>query len=393
MVMTGADVLETLDFAPLHGRRVGLVANQTSTTADGRHLFDVLAAHRSVDLRAVFAPEHGVRGRAAAGAEIGDFTDAATGVPVLSLYDTTRAPTSTELADIDVLVYDLQDAGARFYTFISTMGLAMAAAADADVEFVVLDRPNPLGEDVAGFTRTPDHVSFVSSYEIPATYGMTPGELARMVAAEGLIDGRVLPEPTVIELVNWQRTAPWPAIERPWIAPSPGLPTEESVLTYPATVWFEATTLSFGKGTLRPFNLIGAPWIEAVQVADSLNAIGLPGVRFSAASFTPDASIDPDPRLANQGLSGIEVVVTDPTATPPIEVGVHLLVTLRDHAQDQRAGEIIDRPAFFDLLAGTTQLRQMLTDGATADEIIDAWQSDVLTFESARAPYLLYEAN
>ena len=390
---TGADVLAWLDFGPLHGRRVGLVANQTSTTSDGRHLFDLLATDPNVDLRTVFAPEHGVRGRAAPGAEIGDFIDTFTGVPVRSLYDTTRAPTGSELAELDVLVYDLQDAGTRFYTFISTMGLAMAAAADAGIEFVVLDRPNPLGDGVAGFTRTPDQVSFVSSYPIPTTYGMTAGELARMIADQGLVDGRVLPEPTVIELVGWNRAEPWSALDRPWVAPSPGLPTEDAILTYPATVWFEATTLSFGKGTVRPFNVIGAPWINGPQLAGDLNDLGLAGVRFEAATFTPDPAIDPDPRWANQGLSGIEVVVTDPTTTPPTELGVHLLVALREHAAGQGVGQIIDRPAFFDLLAGTSQLRQMLNDGSTAVEIIEAWQRDVAAFEAARAPYLLYDAD
>ena len=158
-------------------------------------------------------------------------------------------------------------------------------------------------------------------------------------------------------------------------------------------VWIEATTSSYGKGTLRPFNLVGAPWVDGPELAADLTAIGLPGVTFEAAIFTPDLELDPNARLANQDLSGIEVTVIDPAATPPIEVGVHLLVALRDHAADQNAGEIIDRPEFFDLLAGTTQLRQMLTDGAEAGEIIAAWQNDVAAFEDARAPYLLYDAN
>ena len=375
-LQTGLDVVVDNDLESLHGLRVGVIANQTSQTSEGRHIIDVLHDHPLVELVAVFAPEHGVRGLAAAGEAVGDTVDPTTGTTIRSLYGSSRSPQPEDLAAIDVLVYDLQDVGARFYTYISTMGLAMAAAHDAGVEVVILDRPNPLGGVyVAGFVRTAEHVSFISQYPVPSVYGMTAGELAIMVATEGWVDGRVLTPPTVIPMAGWDRSLRWSDLDRSWVAPSPGLPTSDAAMIYPGTVLFEATTLDYGRGTDAPFTRITAPWIDTDALLSELGEQQLRGVRFVA------------PREG----SGFEILVDDASAVDPSQLGVHLVVALQRHAVSQGEPDIIDRPATFDLLAGTTRLRTMIGAGEEPADIAAAWTDEVESFAALRAQYLMYD--
>lgn len=385
-VVTGATSLATSDFAALTGKRVGIIVNQTSVLADGTHLIDALHQHEQIELAVIFAPEHGVRGSADAGELVDDAIDENTLVPIRSLYGTQRTPAGADLAELDALVYDLQDAGTRFYTFISTMGLAMAAADDAGVEFVVLDRPNPLGGTlVSGFDRTSDQASFISQYPIPAVYGMTAGELALMIAGEGWVEDEVLTRPTVLPLLNWNREPL--ASTDPWIAPSPGLPTIDAVRTYPGTVFFEATSLSYGKGTNLPFSMVGAPDLDADSLIAELTSRQLPGVEFSAITVAPDSAVAPNPRFDGIEFRATQITVTDPSGYRPVATGVHLLAAIRDQTGSTR---FIDRAPTFDLLAGTTQMLTMLDDGATADEIVAAWEAEAAAFALRREPYLLY---
>ncbi|MCP4085710.1 MAG: DUF1343 domain-containing protein [Actinomycetia bacterium] len=388
-VRTGAEVLVADDLELLHGRRVGLIANQT-TTAHGVHLIDHFHDHPDVDLVAVFSPEHGVRGTAGAGELLDDTHDPATGVPVLSLYGETRSPTTEMVEGIDVLVFDIQDVGTRFYTYISTMGLAMQAAADHDIDFVVLDRPNPLGGEIsAGFMLETDQQSFIGQYPVPSAYGLTPGELALAIQGERWLEGLDELDLLVIAMEGWQRDMLWLDTGLAWTAPSPGLPTFITALGYPGTVLFEATTLSYGGGTHRPFLTVGAPWADGEAAAAELNGRGLAGIEFTAVEFEPRPIRSPSVRGEGELHSGVRYRFTDVDGVEPVAVGIHVLEVFRDQAVD--AGEdLIDRPVTFDLLSGTTRLREQLEAGTTAEEIVAGWQAEAVAFRETRAPYLLY---
>ncbi len=389
-VRVGAEVLRDDGFAPLAGRRVGVILNHASTV-DGTSLLDVLVAAPEVEVVAAFGPEHGVRGTDPAGSVVDDSVDPATGVSVYSLYGDRRAPPPELLAALDVLVFDLQDVGARPFTYIATMGLAMRAAADAGVGFLVLDRPNPLGgERLAGPVLDPSFESFVGSFPIPFVHGLTTGELAMLLQGEGLVDGLETLELQVVPLAGWRRSDRWSDLGRGWLPPSPSLPSPTAAEVYPGTVLFEATSMSVGRGTDEPFTTVGAPWVDGVALAERLNGLGLPGVRFEPAILAP-APTDavPDPPYGDQEIGGVRIVPLDPTFLP-FETGVHLLVEALRHAEERGAGPILDRPDFLDLLAGTDELRLGLTSGTDADAIIASWVDDLATFAQLRQPYLLY---
>jgi uncharacterized protein YbbC (DUF1343 family) len=390
-VRTGAQVLADQDFDRLSGQRVGLIVNHTARI-DTVHLIDALHAAPDVTLAALFGPEHGLRGTADAGEKISDGVDDRTGAPVYSLYGQTRKPTPKMLDGLDVLVFDIQDVGARFYTYISTMGLAMQAAAEADLPFVVLDRPNPLGGAlVSGFVLEPAQTSFVGQYPIPVMHGMTVGELAQMIQGEGWLSGLEELDLTVVPVEGWQRGQLWPATGLPWIPPSPNIPDVETAFVYPGTCFFEATGASEGRGTREPFRLLGAPWADGQALVDTLTARTLPGVRFTPAPFTPESieGMASNPKLEGVPLGGIRLHVVDPSAYRPVATGIHVLHAF--YHQAQRAGEaFITRPDWMDKLAGTERLREMLTAGATPEAIVAAWQAEVDAFAQRRTPYLLY---
>ena len=394
VVMVGADRLVTSGFIALAGDRVALIANQTSLVG-GRHLIDVLHEAPDVDLVAVFAPEHGVRGTEGAGAEISDEVDAATGVPILSLYGETRQPTPQMLEGVDTIVFDLQDVGGRFYTYISTMGLAMQAANDAGVRFVVLDRPDPSGlTGPSGFVLEPEHVSFVGQFPIAAAYAMTPGELARAIVGEGWIDGVDGLRLDVIALGGWERGMTWEETGIEWIPPSPGLQTPTAAVVYLGTVLLEATSISFGGGTHLTFEQVGAPWAEADVVLADLSSRGLPGVDFDAVSFTPGPlpGRTAEPRLNGEQVHGVRITITDRATFDPVEVGVHIVdafwIEARRH--DISDEEYVDRTSMMTLLAGTTRLVDELAAGATAADVVAGWQAELEAFDEARQRYLLY---
>lgn len=394
VVRVGAEVLVDDGFAALDGARVGLIANQTSLV-DGRHLIDVLHDAPNVDLVAVFAPEHGVRGTAGAGELIDDEVDTVTGVPILSLYGETRRPTIEMLEGIDTIVYDLQDVGGRFYTYISTMGLAMQTANEVGARFVVLDRPDPSGLTApTGFVLEPEHVSFIGQYPIPAAYAMTPGEVAQAIVGEGWLEGVAGLELDVVEMRGWERGMTWEETGRDWVPPSPGLQTAQSAVVYLGTVLFEATSISYGGGTEFAFELVGAPWADAGLMELELNARALPGVRFDAITFAPRpiAGRTSTPRLNGEVVHGVQIVIEDRATFDPVVVAVHVLDAFWREARVRGVldEEYVDRPAAFTLLAGTERLVDELVAGATAEQVVDGWAAELAAFVEVRSAYLLY---
>ena len=392
-VSTGAQVLADKGFRKLAGKRVGLIVNPVSRIDDD-HLVDILHDIPDIELVAVFGPEHGLRGTGFAGEEVVDSRDQRTGVPVYSLYGKTRKPTAEILSDIDVLVFDLQDVGARFYTYISTMGFAMQAAAETGTTFLVLDRPNPLGGDyVAGFGMEDRHRTFVGQYDIPIVHGMTAGELALMIKGEKLLDGLEKLDLEIAELTGWRRAMRWRETGLAWISPSPAIVDPETALVYAGTCFFEAASLSYGRGTDRPFRLIGAPWADGAALAETLNARNLPGVRFEAARFTPrfDGAKAFAPAYADEAVSGIRIHVTADRDFRPLETGIHVLHAVLAHARARGQGDVIDRPDWLAKLSGTDALLRMLKGGEDPVSVIAAWQKNVAGFKKRRKPYLLYD--
>lgn len=394
-VQTGAQRLVTERFAPFDGMRVGLVTNHTARvdTADGgpAHLIDRLHAAPNVIVGALFGPEHGIRGDAEAGAGVSGGIDATTGAPVYSLYGSARKPSQRQLRGLDALVFDMQDVGARFYTYISTMGYAMEAAAEAGIPFVVLDRPNPIGDRAEGFVLDTRHESFVGLYPIPVAHGLTVGELARMIAGEGWRPGLDDLDLRIVEMTNYERGMPWEATGLTWVPPSPNVPDVETARVYPGTAFFEGTTASEGRGTRVPFTHVGAPWVRADALAAELNGYELEGVRFEPATFTP---IDlpgqaTNPKWEGESVSGVRLVVTDARAFRPVATGVYVVDAVYRQAP-RGAHRSFFKADWLAKLAGTHRLRQMLLDGRTPAEVVGAWDDEAAAFAESSEPYRLY---
>ena len=391
-VATGAEALVRSGYAALAGKRVGLITNQTGRVG-GEHLADLLAKAPNVKLVAILAPEHGFRGEIEAGAKVGDTIDAKTGVPVFSLYGANKMPTPAMLRGLDALVFDIQDIGTRFYTYISSMGLAMQAAAAARIPFVVLDRPNPLGGDyVSGFVLEPALASFVGQYPIPLVHGLTVGELARAIKGERWLDGLDSLDLTVVEMRGWRRSMRWPDLQRPWAVTSPNIPTFEAALVYPGMGLVGEAKVNEGRGTPTPFSLLGTPWADGRRLADRLNGLGLAGVRFEPADFTPRSipGVALNPRFEGRPLGGVRIAVTDTARLEPLGAGMHVLAALFAEAGAAGIAEPIANQAMFHALAGTRRLHGMLANGRSGADIIAAWQAEVARFRAQRAQYLLY---
>jgi uncharacterized protein YbbC (DUF1343 family) len=297
------------------------------------------------------------------------------------------------LRDLNVLVFDIQDIGVRFYTYISTMGLAMQAAAEAGIPFVVLDRPNPLGGDyVSGFVLEPALASFVGRYPIPIVHGLTVGELARMIAGERWLPGLDRLDLQVVAMKGWRRSMRWSELRRPWIATSPNIPTFEAALVYPGMGVVGEARVNEGRGTSTPFSLLGAPWLDGERMVERLRALKLAGVRFERAAFTPRSipRVASHPRFEGKALEGVRIVVTDVARFEPLETGMHVLAALAAEARREGKAPLIGNLAMFYAIAGTRRLRRMLAEGRDGTAIIAAWQAEVARFRAGRAPYLLY---
>jgi uncharacterized protein YbbC (DUF1343 family) len=316
--------------------------------------------------------------------------DERTGATVYSLYGRIRKPTPEMLAEVDVLLFDIQDVGARFYTYISTMGYGMQAAAEKGIPFIVLDRPNPLGGNrTEGFVLEAGEESFVGLYPIPVVHGMTVGELARMIHGEKMLPGLGELELSVVGMTGWKREDLWSELGRPWNPPSPNIPDFETALIYPGACFFEGTVASEGRGTREPFLVVGAPWVDGQRMADELNRRNLPGLRFEPVTFTP-VSIEGmamNPKFSDRKIQGVRHVIVDGTQVEAVAAGVHLLDVFLAQAPDRQA---FFREATIRRLAGTPRLHQRLLAGDSAAEIVAGWKEEVRVFEERRRPYLLY---
>ncbi len=380
-VRPGIQVLLSDSLHLVAGRRAGLVTNHTGIDAYEVPSIDGLYGHDEVELVALYSPEHGIRGTAEAGEPVDHEVDEATGLPVHSLYGETRKPTPGMLEGVEVLLFDIQDIGTRYYTYIYTMALAMEAAGEAGIPFVVLDRPNPVGGTlVQGNVLDPAFSSFVGMYPIPMRHGMTPGELALLYRDHFGVEAQL----HVVPASGWRRDMLQPDTGLPWRPPSPNMPDLESALHYPGTCLFEGTNLSVGRGTPRAFQQIGAPWLDGRELARRMAARELPGVAFEAVTFTPR---DPgDGKFDGEAVGGVRLQVTDPEVYDPALTGVALLV----EAYNLSGPDWSWRAAHFDRLAGTDELRVGVEAGFDVEELTAGWQEELAAFRPLREGVLLY---
>jgi uncharacterized protein YbbC (DUF1343 family) len=363
----------------LRGKRVGLITNHTGIDRQRRSDIDLIAQHKDLKLVALLAPEHGIRGTAEAGEKIVDERDPKTGVPIYSLYMAEdHGPTPEMLKDVDVLIYDLQEVGGRTWTYVSTMALAMQAAATKKIPFVVLDRPNPIGgEIVEGALLDPRFKSFVGMYPIPARHGMTVGELARLFNQKFGIGADLI----VAHVANWRRAQWLDQTGLPWVNPSPNLRSLAALTSYPGSVYFEGTTLSEGRGTDRPFEQIGAPWLNAEAVARVMNERQLPGIRFEAITMAVAQTAAKHP---GQTIPAIRFVITDRQAYRPVRTALLLIDEIRrQHPSDFAWTGTIDR------LTGSDKVRKAIEGGELA-ALLKEWDREAAEFRASREPYLLY---
>lgn len=389
-VRTGLEVLVDDDWRALRGTKVGMVSNPTGVDSDYRHAVDLMVEGGSVDIVGVFGPEHGFRGSAQAGSSEGTSTDPRTGLTVYDAYGATQAKWEKMFRDsgVQTVVYDIQDVGARFYTYIWTLYDSMVAAARLGLHYVVLDRPNPCGGRAYGPMMTADYESGVGKKEIVQQHGMTTGELARFYNGEFIPDKAGKPvELSVIEVSGWRTDQlGTDLMDLPWVLPSPNMPTQRSALVYPGTCMFEGTNAAEGRGTTRPFEMLGAPYLD-YHWGDRLNDADLPGVRFREAYFTPTFD-----KYSGKLCNGTEVEIVDPARFHPIRTAVAMLVTAHDY--DGFAWRYDDydpkRPYWIDKLTGSPRLRTMIDKGASADDVVDAWSGELSRFRARRRRYLLY---
>lgn len=373
--LCGVDVLAEDGCAALQGRKVGLITNHTGVTRDGRRTVDVLHQADGVTLAALFSPEHGWQG--VLDEKTTDTRDEATGLRVFSLYGETRKPTDEMLEGVDTIVFDIQDIGCRFYTYVSTMRNALEAAGVRGLRFVVLDRPNPIGGlATAGPIMPKERRDFVGAHTTPVRHGMTIGELARMMVGE---DG-IRVDLQVIECKGWHRADLYDDTGLTWVSPSPNMRRLTQALTYPGIGLIEGTNISVGRGTDTPFEILGAPWCDGTRLAAELRAQELPGVTFVPVRFTPTSS-----RHKEKECSGVHVLVTDWRTFEPVRTGLHVACALRKlHRDDWQTKRL-------DWLLKHPETLAMIEDGKPAEEIVATWKRDNELFRMRRRPFLIYE--
>ncbi|HEY9166558.1 MAG TPA: DUF1343 domain-containing protein [Candidatus Kryptonia bacterium] len=373
----------------IKGKRIGFVTNHSAVLSDGRHEVDVLREEDEVVVAALFSPEHGIRGSAPAGAHVESELDPATGLQIYSLYGDHTKPEEWMLKNVDILIYDVQDAGTRFYTYISTMALAMEAAAEKGIPFVILDRPTIVtGNLIDGPFLHDDARSFIGMLPVPILYSMTPGELAGLIQQEYLKPKGLELDLTVSTLLNYKRSMWYDETGLPWVIPSPNVKTIEAATLYPGTALVEGTNLSEGRGTPYPFQYIGAPFIDGVKLAASLTELGLPGVEFDPVTFVPRfSSVVSHPRFSGELCHGIYLRVTDRTMVKPVEAGVALVCAMRKLNPAQLK---FRSDGAFDRLSGDKNIKSMIEKGAGYLEIAATWKSRLGTFDEERKKYFLY---
>ena len=395
VVKPGVEVLRESGFKGLVGKRVGLVTNPSGVDSHLKSTVDILFEAPGVELVALFGPEHGVRGDVYAGDKVDDMKDAATGLPVYSIYGATRKPTPQMLRGIDVMVYDIQDVGARSYTFISTLGLVMEACAEAGIEVMVLDRPNPLGgKKIEGCYVEQPFNSFVSQYRIPYVYGLTVGELAMMINSEGLNRGQkgnqapAVCKLTVVPMEGWKRDMLYQNTGLPWVLPSPNIPFKESPQYYVASgVCGELYGfLNIGVGYTLPFQLFGATWIDAVRLKEKLDSYALPGVSFRTIWYKPISG-----SLKGQLVQGVQFFFTDYDTARITEVQFHVMQAIVELYPDRKPFEVCDRIGLFDKVCGTDKVRQLFSKDYRFASIRTLWRKDEAAFRTLSSKYWLYD--
>jgi uncharacterized protein YbbC (DUF1343 family) len=388
-VKLGNEVLAQREFKALHGKRVGLITNPSGVNRQLESTIEILRRAPGVQLVALFGPEHGIYGDVPAGDPVSTRNDERTGLPVHSLYGKTHKPTPEMLKGLDAVVYDLQDVGCRSYTFISTLGIAMEACAENNVEFIVLDRPNPLGgERIEGPMIADEKFrSFVSKFDIPYVYGLTTGELAMMINGEGWIKKKC--KLTVIPLHGWKRSMNWSATGLPWVPTSPHIPHGDSSMFYAATGLIgELGTASIGVGYTLPFECVALAGIDGHKLAKTLNEYQLPGVRFKQISYTPFYSF-----YKGTNVSGVQVYLTDPRRAPLVALNFYALEALKKSANRDVFDDAVQQKksfSMFDKVNGTDATRLALQAGTPAREIVASWKTGEEAFRNLRKKYLLY---
>lgn len=388
-IKTGIEVLKSQNFRYLEGKRVGLITNPTGVDNELRSTIDILHEAPNVNLVALYGPEHGVRGDVHAGDHVSDQRDPATSLPVYSLYGKTRKATPEMLKDVDVLVYDIQDIGCRSFTYISTLGLAMEAAAENGKELIVLDRPNPLGGlKVEGNLTEDDCISFVSQFKIPYVYGLTCGELALMLNGERMLTGGVQCNLTVIKMKGWKRRMDYTATGLQWIPSSPHIPHPHSAFFYPVSgILGELGYMSIGVGYTIPFQMFAAPWAEADKLADALNALHVPGVIFRPIYLKPFYSVG-----QGQQLQGVQVHITDYARAPLSPLQFLVMQEVARLWPDRAVFDHADKGRFamFDKVCGSRQIRERFTKTNRWEDIRPYWEKDVESFRRLSKKYYLY---
>jgi len=383
MVRTGLDRLleEKLDL--IKGKRIGLVTNQTGITRELMSNIDALISIKDVNLVALFAPEHGLRGCEQAGELVKSYKDPKTGITVYSLYGKTKKPTPQMLEDIDLLLFDIQDVGARFYTYISTLKYVLEGAAESGVKVLVLDRPNPItGYKVEGPVLDTAFSSFVGIAPIPIRHGMTVGELALMFNDIFSLKAEV----EVLKMDGWQRNMWFDDTGLPWVAPSPAMPNLETAVVYPGICLLESTNISCGRGTTKPFLTLGAPWIDGNTLAKVLNSKELPGVKFRSIAFIPGYS-----KYEGERCGGVEIHVLDRDEFQPVRTGLEIIASVKKLYPKEFEWQPPQNGLYgFDKLMGTDRVRKALDKGVAVDKIIQEWQESLNTFKKNREKYLLY---
>lgn len=388
-VKPGIEVLRNSGFEALKGKRIGLITNPTGVDNSLKATIDILNEAPGVKLMALFAPEHGVRGDISAGSSVNNSVDPKTGVKVYSLYGSTKKPTTEMLRNIDALVYDIQDNGCRSYTFISTMAMAMEQCARLGIEFIVLDRPNPLGGNkVEGLCTDPDNISFVGYLPIPYIYGLTPGELAKMIVGEKMLKSEKQLKLTVIKMEGWDREMLFEDTAMPWVLPSPHLPTPQTAIFYPATgIVGELDYLSIGVGYTLPFRGFAATWIDASQLTQKLNSLNLPGVVFRPIHYKPFYAFE-----HGKNLQGVELYINDFNAAQLTLIQFYVMEALAELYPDHKALTIAPakRLAMFDKVTGSKKVSQLFFKNYKTDDILPLWNRDISAFKAKKVAYHLY---
>lgn len=388
-VLTGADLLISENMGLIKGKTIGIVTNHTGVLSSGVHIADTLNKLPEVKIAALFGPEHGIRGDAADGISLEHGADVKTGIKVYSLYGATNKPDIEMLKGIDVLVYDIQDVGVRFYTFISTMYYILEAGAENNIPIIILDRPNPInGLQVEGPIRDSGLTSFVGIAPIPIVYGMTAGELAEYFNNEELAKKGLKADLNVIKMKNWKREMFYDETQLAWIKPSPNIPFVETAIVYPGTCLIEGTNVSEGRGTMDPFLTIGAPYINSDELIAEINKTGIKGIQLDSVSFIPREipNMAKSPKHDTALCHGIKIKVTDKYELKPVEFGIKLVYAL----QKLYPKEFVIRESGFERLLGDKNGYEKLTNGETPEEIIFSWKSGLEDFKDIRKKYLIY---